>query len=241
MFQSFLFCYNKREYKRKEVFMKNKQIYYTAASFTALFFVFLGYIVKFYPHRLFFDTPIQQLIRGHLPEKETIFFKWITQFINPLPLILLTVTVMLYLYMQKETIASIWLGLNILLCSGLLNTLMKFVYKRKRPLLSHLVHESSYSFPSGHATSSIIFFGTLFFIASRLFSSQKIKLLFQVSCGIFILLIGLSRIYLGVHYPSDILGGYLLGSTWLLATYPFYQRFFIIFHFKQQNKKRSLK
>lgn len=217
--------------------MKHSQKYFSIASTLALIFVFLGYVVKFYDSWLIFDTPFQNFVRGNLPEGITTFFKWLTQFANPLPISLLTVAMMLFFYLQKEKTASLWLGFNLVLGSGLCNHLLKLVYQRARPTLTHLVTENSLSFPSGHATASMIFFGGLIFLMPLMTSDKFLQRTLQILCGLLIFLIGLSRIYLGVHFPSDILGGYLWGGTWLFATYPLYLRYAFIERFKNPLKK----
>lgn len=215
---------------------KTKQKYFSLASTLALIFVFLGYVVKFYPTWLFFDAPLQNFIRGDLPNEVTTFFKWITQFANPVPISILTGAVLLLLLSQKEKIAALWLFLNMILAGGVLNYLMKLVYSRQRPSLEHLVTENSFSFPSGHAMSSMLFFGTIIFLLFQM-KNKNLRYLLQGLGVLCLILIGLSRIYLGVHYVSDILGGWLLGATWLLATYPYYQKYAFIERFKDPLKR----
>ncbi|WP_071130245.1 phosphatase PAP2 family protein [Enterococcus timonensis] len=218
--------------------MKNSQKYFSTASTLALIFVFLGYLVKFYDEWLFFDQPVQNFIRGQLPDAVTTFFKWITQFANPVPLSIITAAFMLFFLLQKEYIATLWLGFNIVVGAGLVNHLLKLVYQRPRPDLVHLVTETSLSFPSGHATGSLLLFGTLAILAPKISSNHYLQRTLQIFFGVVILLIGLSRIYLGVHYPSDIIGGYLFGATWLCATYPLYYRYAFIERFKNPLKKK---
>lgn len=73
------------------------------------------------------------------------------------------------------------------------------------------------SFPSGHAASAFYFYGTLFSLATRFIKLKKREVLvLGLGLGLLILLIAFSRIYLGCHYPSDILGGFILGGIWVL-------------------------
>lgn len=219
--------------------MQNKEKYWHWASSSALLFVFLGYVVKFYDDWLFFDAPLQNIIRGKLPNGATQFFKWITQFGNPVPLIILTLAVAVLFYSQKKRVAALYLLVNIALGSGVLNNLLKLVYLRQRPTLPHLVTELTYSFPSGHAMGSMMFFGTLIVLVPLLATTKKWQWAGRIFLGLIIVLIGISRIYLGVHFPSDILGGWLLGVTWLFATYPLYDRYSFIERFKQTQRQRK--
>lgn len=96
-----------------------------------------------------------------------------------------------------------------------LNTVLKFEFGRPRPnVFPPLVVEHSYSFPSGHAVAAMALYGMLAVILWR----QRHRS-WAVLLGAWILVVGLSRVYLGVHYPSDVLGGWSLGVLWLFAVF----------------------
>ncbi|MHB0884031.1 phosphatase PAP2 family protein [Paenibacillus sp. SEL1] len=102
-----------------------------------------------------------------------------------------------------------------------LNTLIKEILQRERPSLQHLVEAGGYSFPSGHAMISMGFFGTIFAIWAIERKIRGRSLFLPCALGaLLILLIGLSRVYLGVHFPTDIVGGYIAGIIWLVFTVP---------------------
>lgn len=99
-----------------------------------------------------------------------------------------------------------------------LNRLIKIIVRRPRPPQKlHLVVEKNYSFPSGHSMSAMIGYGL--FIIQLKHSNLKLKNILMIICGMMIFFIGLSRIYLGVHYFSDVLGGYFIGLSYLLFVY----------------------
>ncbi len=106
------------------------------------------------------------------------------------------------------------------LISHMINRFVKYRVLRARPDKTlHLISQGGYSFPSGHAMTGISFYGTLAYCLLR---TAKKNGKYAVPCRILaaalcllIVLIGLSRIYLGVHYPSDVLAGWLLGGTFL--------------------------
>lgn len=100
--------------------------------------------------------------------------------------------------------------------AGVLNLLLKRLFERARPDIFQVIAETGFSFPSGHAMGALCFYGlTAFFIGLRL-KKRRNKYALYLIASLWIACIGVSRIYLGVHYPSDVLAGYAAGSTWLL-------------------------
>lgn len=104
----------------------------------------------------------------------------------------------------------------IVLLMGLaINIGLKNIAKRPRPEIAPLVAETSYSYPSGHAMNSMVFYSMVAFFVYHFTRSKKWSLVFYaMSCGL-IGLIGFSRVYLGVHYPSDVVAGWVIGGWWL--------------------------
>jgi len=100
--------------------------------------------------------------------------------------------------------------------AGFLSVLLKNSFQRVRPDSFFLVQETSYSFPSGHAMASMCFYGMLAFFLMREVKSWPVRLLLAMLAVVLSLIIGISRIYLGVHYPSDVVAGYAVGFMWLL-------------------------
>lgn len=99
-----------------------------------------------------------------------------------------------------------------------INVLLKSFFMRPRPDLEFWTHASGYSFPSGHSTIAAAMYGMLFVIWGMHRKRHQLSLTLPIVCGIVLIVgIGLSRVYLGVHYPTDIIGGYIAGSLWLSA------------------------
>ena len=120
------------------------------------------------------------------------------------------------------------------LVSGVANELVKVIIRRPRPtgdLVDVFAVLQSYSFPSGHVMFYVSFFGFIWFLAYTLLKRSLIRSLILGFVGMLILLVGLSRIYLGQHWASDVLGAYLLGSLILVGMVSFYRwgkkRFFV--------------
>jgi undecaprenyl-diphosphatase len=98
-----------------------------------------------------------------------------------------------------------------------LNLLLKDLFERPRPDIAlHLAPVNSPSFPSGHAMESAVIYFTLAALLARLVEPRLLKLYFLGLAALFSFLVGLSRVYLGVHYPSDVLAGWTAGLAWAL-------------------------
>ena len=103
-----------------------------------------------------------------------------------------------------------------------LNVLLKVLFERSRPALPRVVEAAGYSFPSGHAMVSLCFYGMLAFLLMRRVASFAGRVLIVTAAVVLIGAIGLSRIYLGVHYPTDVAAGYAAGATWLAFCFSFF-------------------
>lgn len=217
--------------------MKNKRIFQISAASCFLLFLALSLLVLFRVDLLSsFDQTLTHWIRIPYPDWNP-FQRLITTLGNAITVILVFGLVALWLWFKKKRKELYWFTLNFVLIAGILNPLIKLLVMRDRPSLQHLVVETTYSFPSGHAATSMILYGTLIFLMSSLIKTREWAWMIQVLLGLLILSIGASRVYLGVHYPSDILGGYSLSLFWLCLTYPWYiqQRL----PFTQSNRKRG--
>ncbi|WP_330945388.1 phosphatase PAP2 family protein [Streptococcus anginosus] len=204
--------------------MKNKQTFLTKGSIALLLFVILGYVVKFHPNYLKgFDWPIQTMLRGDLPDSLTFFFSNVTSLIN-IPVIITWVVVLVGLFLYKKWWSEAILLAGNLALTGILVALLKNVYQRPRPTLQHLVEEGGFSFPSGHALASTLVVGALVIIVSQRVKNRHLRHLLQVLLMVFILTIMTSRVYLGVHYPTDVLGSLLLGVGILYIEFPYYDK-----------------
>lgn len=98
-----------------------------------------------------------------------------------------------------------------------LNLLLKYLYGRERPFHDHLVEATNLSFPSGHAMFSMAFYGGLIYFITKANQRAIVKIISVLLLSVIILSIGISRVYLGVHYTSDIVAGFSAGYIWLIA------------------------
>lgn len=99
---------------------------------------------------------------------------------------------------------------------GLLTTLLKRLYGRERPSINEEIDAVGFSFPSGHSMGSLIFYGFIIFLIIRGTQKEWAKWTISISLMVLVMLIGISRIYLGAHFPSDVAAGYIAGIIWLL-------------------------
>lgn len=103
-----------------------------------------------------------------------------------------------------------------LVCVVALNTVLKIVVQRPRPDGFRLISETGYSFPSGHSTVAMAFFGLLIWMVWRYHRRDAMRVVWCVVFGLVIAMVGVSRIYLGVHYASDVLAGFCVSLIWLI-------------------------
>ena len=103
-----------------------------------------------------------------------------------------------------------------LVCVVALNTVLKFIVQRPRPDGFRLITESGYSFPSGHSMVAMAFFGLLIWMVWRYHRHDVMRVVWCVCFGLVIVMVGVSRIYLGVHYASDVLAGFCVSLVWLI-------------------------
>ena len=214
--------------------MKNKQTFLTKGSFALLLFVILGYVVKFHSGQLKgIDSLLQTTLRGNLPHALTVFFSSLTSLINT-PVIVTWVALLLGIFLYKKWWSEAILLIGNLALTGILVVLLKNVYQRPRPTIQHLVEEGGFSFPSGHALASTLVVGALVIIVSQRVKNRHLRHLLQVLLMVFILTIMTSRVYLGVHYPTDVLGSLFLGLGMLHIEFPYYDKLRFQWRFRRK-------
>ncbi|MGB7999280.1 MAG: phosphatase PAP2 family protein [Anaerobacillus sp.] len=119
------------------------------------------------------------------------------------------------LWFRKRDLWSILFFVIATAAGGLLTKALKHFFARSRPTIDPAYDAVGYSFPSGHAMGSFILYGFLGYLIIRSQRGRATKWISGLLVFFFILIIGFSRIYLGVHYPSDVLAGYAAGTLWL--------------------------
>lgn len=171
-----------------------------------LFLIVLIFVLKY--DNLVIDNYIINLFK-YKNNLLTNFMKVITLFGSAYVIVPCCIILLFALKNKKNKI----LMMSNLVIITLLNQLLKCVFRRLRPI-NGIISESGYSFPSGHSMVSMAFYGFLIYLLYK--SNFKYKNIFIGLLIVLILLIGISRIYLGVHYPTDVFGGFLLSISYLL-------------------------
>lgn len=127
---------------------------------------------------------------------------------------LIGLTILLFILIKNKKIGfSIFSNLAII---TILNQLLKRILQRPRPTEYRIIEETGYSFPSGHSMVSMAFYGYLIYLTYKYVKNKYLKWSVITILGVLIISIGISRIYLGVHYTSDVLGGFLLSISYLV-------------------------
>ena len=138
--------------------------------------------------------------------------KFVTNFGGAIFLIVLTV-LLVTIIKNKKIGLSIFANLTIV---TILNQLLKRVLQRPRPTEYRIIEETGYSFPSGHSMVSMALYGYLIYLIYKYVENKYVKWILISLLSVLICLIGISRIYLGVHYTSDVLGGFLISISYLV-------------------------
>lgn len=123
-----------------------------------------------------------------------------------------------YVCRRTRSWRPFWLALTGLGGAQVLVGVAKFVIRRQRPAIGgHVVTATGYSFPSGHSASAVVGFGLIAWLLCAVTASRTLWATAWTAAALGALAVGASRVYLGVHYPSDVLAGWLLGAVWLGA------------------------
>ena len=138
--------------------------------------------------------------------------KFVTNFGGAIFLIVLTIALFILIRYKKIGVS---IFSNLVLVT-ILNQLLKRILQRPRPTEYRIIEETGYSFPSGHSMVSMAFYGYLIYLIYKYVKNKYVKWISIVLLSILICSIGVSRIYLGVHYTSDVLGGFFISISYLI-------------------------
>jgi undecaprenyl-diphosphatase len=169
-----------------------------------------------------FDNAVLRLFRNPANIDEVIGPPWVQEMVRDITALgsfaclgLLVLGVVIYLVLANMRGAALLVTISVLGGTAL-STALKIGYNRPRPELTHLSEQFTASFPSGHAMLSAVTFLTLGALLARIAPTRRLRV-FSICAALFLtLLVGISRLYMGVHFPSDVLAGWCLGAGWAL-------------------------
>lgn len=164
----------------------------------------------------YYDARISGAILSYRSPTLTHYFIILTNFGHFWSYAIALVACSVLFYLKFKSWKYIGQLLLVVLLAVASSYVLKLIIMRDRPDIEHLVEVSTASYPSGHALVSMAFYGFLIYLIYTLKIGRILKIVFIALCLFLILNIGLSRIYLGVHFPSDILGGWIVGFFWIV-------------------------
>lgn len=190
--------------------MKNKKYY---IPFTLLVLFIINSILVIDNKYVGIDESIHNFIIRFSSEMTTKFMKIFT-FLGSTPFIIGLCILVFVILLYKKQKEYAYKCAGILIISTLINNIVKVIVRRPRPEYITVV-ENTFSYPSGHTMASVTLYGFLIYFILKSKISKTYKIIFSVILGIIPLLVGISRIYLGAHFFSDVFGGALLSSMLL--------------------------
>lgn len=218
-----------------------ERVFSPPAKYIRLFLLLLIFVTIFAFIAELVETgaplPIDLSVTQTLQQFHSAWFDELMRFLTTIgyqPWVLISPLVVLVFALIKRNWA-ITFALLVALLGCLGDPLIKIIVHRPRPAAVYQLRTSpptDFSFPSGHAATSMIIFGFLLYLACIYLHHKLIRAFAITLCVLLIFGIGLSRIYLGEHWFSDVLGGYVYGLAWLTMVVAVYQ---IVYHLKAQN------
>lgn len=188
----------------------NKNVRIVILSMMMIIFFTLGFMVKGSSEGILFDLTIMEYIHNSTNSLLLSIMNFISFIGSENFLIPITAMVIAYTLIKKNYYIS-----KLLLISTLgsysLNYILKQFFQRSRPFEYFLVNQGGLSFPSGHSMVTMTLYSTIAFLLTRKLQNKGKKILIHIIASVMICLMGISRIYLGVHWPTDVIGGYLAG------------------------------
>ncbi len=163
------------------------------------------------------DTAIYNFVMNAKSDVATILAKGFS-FLVSVPFLLIFSIILFFVFKDKRFAIISFGNLGLIF---IINQILKYSFSRERPIEWMMIDEVGYSFPSAHAMVSAAFYGMLFYLILQTKISKRKKIGWGIGLSLTILLVGLSRIYLGVHYASDVVGGFLMAFAYLLIVTTF--------------------
>ncbi|MBO9128485.1 phosphatase PAP2 family protein [Bacillus sp. 165] len=209
----------------------NKHTY--LGAFCMLLLFLFGIIVSKIMNKepLVVDEVLKNQLQSFQSEGAITFFSYFTEMGAEAGIILVLILTLIWLWIKRRDYISMIILVVSVVGAQLLNKIIKEGVARERPSIQEAVDAIGYSFPSGHAMVGVVMYGFVAFLMIQGIAGKTKQAAVAVCAAVLVILIGLSRIVLSVHYPSDVLGGYCLGGLLLVSF--LYLNYFLHVRFKK--------
>jgi len=209
-------------YLEKHNKINNSNINLKRSAFLIVFIFFvtllIGIIQNYFPQSFLvsLDKQILNNIYNFRNDALLNFFYFVTLFAEASVIVVASVFISVFFWIRKQRIYIFSLWFALLVGEGL-TFFEKYLFQRERPdILFRAVSESSFSFPSGHATVAVLFYGFFVYLIVKNYKSWKVRAVSFLSIILLIIFVDFSRLYLGVHYLTDVVAGNLIGLASLI-------------------------
>lgn len=188
-----------------------KNLKWIICSIMFIVFIILGILIL-EGNDIFLDSFVYGFISKYITNNLTTMVKYLTYLGSALVVILSTLLVLI-IFKDKKYFK--YISLNLILIT-LFQLVLKNIFSRERPIDINLIEETGYSFPSGHSLTAFAFYGFIIYLINISKLSKRSKIIYTVFFSLIILIVGISRIYLGVHYFTDVIGAYTFSLAYLI-------------------------
>lgn len=206
--------------------LKNNYIYILLLVILTIFFV-ISFNINYLSNIIY---TLDNKVIDFITSIQNVYLTFIYKIFTFLGNIYIPSIIIVCIFVFKKNKNYLYILSSSYILSGILSLILKFIIARPRPLNAIINMPKSYSFPSGHTLTSIVFYLIFCYLMTIRLNKSK-KIIFYIISILFCLSIGMSRIYLGVHFFSDVIGGILYGSLLVI----------MIINIVEKNFKRCLK
>ncbi len=168
-----------------------------------------------------FDDSIYNFIISFRSKPLDLFLKTITRLGDTLVIIVIVAVTLFFINKKNKVLL---LSNTILTVAS--NQGLKYLLRKPRPDHLKLIKQGGFSYPSGHSMIAVCVYGIMIYIINKKVKNKKLKISLSILLTLLIVIIGISRIYVGVHYPSDVLGGFFLATAILILNLTFYDKLY---------------
>lgn len=188
-----------------------KYLKWIICAVSIILFIIVSLLV-FTKSDIYIDSVVYKYVSKYISDNNTNFIKILTYLGSGIVVISITLFALIFIKNKKY---ALYMSIDLLLIT-IFQLMLKNIFARNRPIDINLIDENGYSFPSGHSLTCFAFYGFIIYLIYISGINKKIKIIFITLLSFVILFVGLSRIYLGVHYFTDVIGGFLFSLAYLI-------------------------